>query len=114
MHTNTIQKACNNRSAKQINYTQCVREANWNGIDLRRAREEMGYGPSDMARLLRTPLRTYQDWEAVRRSFPAIVQVTMGLLAERELWVMQRAISAANQRIASDFPQGIKSEKEDE
>lgn len=44
---------------------------------LREARESLGLSQRAMADALKTPLRTYEDWEAGRRRAPGIVEVAL-------------------------------------
>jgi DNA-binding transcriptional regulator YiaG len=51
-----------------------------NSSDLKEARRKLGLNMTKMAALLRTPYRTYQDWEAGRRRIPGICAVAIKLL----------------------------------
>lgn len=67
--------------------------------DLRSDREKLNLGPADMARVLMTPLRTYEDWESGRRQIPGVVGVAMRLKQEQAQWLKDRM----EQRIDADM-----------
>lgn len=63
------------------------------------------------ARMLKTPLRTYQGWEAGETRIPGLLIVTMGLLMERDDRTFRQVIEQAEARIAQLYPNGIQSER---
>ena len=63
--------------------------------DLKQSRRELGLNKVEMARQLRTPYRTYADWERGTRRIPGICQVAVELLVKRDREFMQ----AINERL---------------
>lgn len=57
---------------------------------LQLARRKLGLNLSEMAIGLKTPYRTYQDWEAGRRPMPGIVDVAVAGLLHRDELFMDR------------------------
>ena len=86
------------------NYTQSVTGDRMTAAELKEARQRLGFGQSDLARALRVPLRTLQDWEADRRKIPGIAQVAVALYAERDRWVMKSIVDSAVDAAARQFP----------
>lgn len=81
------------------------------GDQLRAFREGfLGFSLADTARLLRTPKRTLEDYEAGRRKVPGVVAVAVWLLREREERVTAAIIDDLNREIDRAFPLGIPSE----
>jgi DNA-binding transcriptional regulator YiaG len=79
--------------------------------DFRRVRtEELKFSQADLARVLRTPLRTLQDWERGVSRIPGVAVVALGLLVEKEERVMARIVSDIERRVDRQFPQGIDGE----
>ena len=76
--------------------------------ELEIAQDALGLGPSDMARALNTPLRTYQDWLAGVNRIPGVVEVAVTLLTERVNWSMEKVKVNIDARIRADFPSGIR------
>jgi DNA-binding transcriptional regulator YiaG len=67
---------------------------------LKTARRKLGMNMAEMATTLRTPYRTYQDWERGDRRIPGICQVAVELLQKRDQWVMQAIVDKiANETI---------------
>lgn len=83
-----------------------------NAATLKSARLALGMNQAAMAKLLDTPYRTYQDWEADKARIPGVVGVAVRLLQERERWVMRSIIDKIDADLASRFPAGIPSERE--
>ena len=59
---------------------------------LKTSRRELGLNMVEMAKQLRTPYRTYQDWEHGNRRIPGVCAVAVELLIKRDRWVMQAII----------------------
>ncbi len=76
---------------------------NMTPAELRAARIRLGMNMAEMAKTLRTPYRTYQDWEAGRRTIPGVCAVAVELLLKRDRWVML-AIEA---KIAREYGTGV-------
>lgn len=57
---------------------------------LKAAREKMGRNRAELAAELGTPYRTYQDWEAGRRGIPLLAAVAVGLMLDKDAWVMHK------------------------
>jgi hypothetical protein len=81
---------------------------------LKTTRISWGYSQPLVARLLETPLRTYQDWESGKGRIPGIIAVTLGLLKERDERITAEIIERMRQKILKDYPAGIPSEPEEE
>ncbi|GFO67909.1 hypothetical protein GMLC_14880 [Geomonas limicola] len=60
---------------------------------LKASRRQLGLNQAEMAQQLRTPYRTYQDWERGTRRIPGVCEVAVELLVKKDRWVMQ-AITA--------------------
>ena len=71
-------------------------------LELSKARRQLGLNKAEMAQQLRTPYRTYVDWERGARRIPGVCQVAVELLIKHDRWVMQ-AIEA---KISKGFPRG--------
>lgn len=78
--------------------------------ELKSMRIALGFSAADVARLLDTPLRTYQGWEAGEVKVPGVALVAMRLLQERDRWVMGTVMANITARVERDFPHGIVSE----
>lgn len=48
--------------------------------ELKEARQSLGLNMTEMAGILRTPYRTYQDWERGERRIPGICAAIVALL----------------------------------
>lgn len=80
------------------------------GDALRAFREEhLGFSLADTSRLLRTPVRTLEDYEAGKRTVPGVVAVAIWLLKERAERVTREIIEQFNRDIDRQFPCGIPS-----
>lgn len=75
--------------------------------ELQKARMAMGLSVSELAKVLETPYRTYQDWEAGRNRIPGVAKVAVALLQQKDKWVMQTIKTNLESRIDQDFPHGI-------
>jgi hypothetical protein len=75
---------------------------------LRNKQISLGYSASDMARALKTPLRTYQDWLAGVSRIPGVVEVAVEGLINKDRWTMQTIKNNIDARINHDFPNGIR------
>jgi predicted transcriptional regulator len=85
------------------------------GAALRRFREEfLQFSLVDTARLLRTPVRTLEDYEAGRRPVPGVFAVAVCLLRERQERVTREIVERLNRDIDRQFPHGIPSAVEEE
>lgn len=81
------------------------------GDDLRNARKALGeLSAAEMARQLKTPLRTYQDWESGENRIPGIAEVAVDLLMQKDNWVMNGVFSRIDERIRADFPVKVEME----
>lgn len=47
---------------------------------------------ADLARMLRSPYRTVQDWCSGARPYPGVAEVAVGLLVEKDRRVMERIV----------------------
>ncbi len=68
--------------------------------ELKAERTTLGLNQAEMAKSLRTPYRTYQDWESGARRIPGVVAVACELLLQKDTWVMQ----AINEKLAALSP----------
>lgn len=71
-------------------------------------RESLGYQQADMARFLGWPERTYEDREAGRRGIPADAAEWVRSAPARDAAGMDRLRGWIKNRIAADFPTGIR------
>lgn len=78
-------------------------------VELKTARISQGLTAAEMARVLETSLRTYQDWESGKSRIPGAVGVAVRLHGERLEWTMVRAVGVACAAIDRNFPGGIPS-----
>lgn len=78
--------------------------------ELKTARLALGLNRAELARQLDTPYRTYQDWEAGISPVPGVAGVAVGLLQERDRWVMATIKADIAAKLDREFPQGIRSE----
>jgi len=75
---------------------------------LKLAQDSLGFdSASEMARVINTPLRTYQDWLAGRSRIPGVVEVAVTLLQDRVNWSMEKIKASLDDRARRDFPKGI-------
>lgn len=74
---------------------------------LENARIQLGYSVSDLARQLKTPLRTVQDWLAGINRIPGVVEVAVEGLINKDKWTMAGIKERIHERIVNDFPNGI-------
>lgn len=82
------------------------------GPEFKKLREKIG-SQDEVATMLRTPLRTLQDWEAKGRDkVPGVAVAAVVLLLERTDLVMADIKTQIEARIAREFPNGIQSEIE--
>lgn len=58
--------------------------------ELKAARYKLGLTKTEMARVLKTPYRTYQDWEHGKRRIPGICDCAVELLIMKYRWTMER------------------------
>ncbi|MHC1696885.1 MAG: helix-turn-helix domain-containing protein [Geobacteraceae bacterium] len=58
--------------------------------ELKTARAKLGLNMTEMAQVLKTPYRTYQDWESGERRVPGICDCAVELLLAKDRWVMER------------------------
>lgn len=70
------------------------------------ARRALGMNRAEMARTLRTPYRTYQDWESGKRPIPGVVAVAMDLLVEKDRWVTRTIIEQVSQGVKGALNHG--------
>jgi DNA-binding transcriptional regulator YiaG len=80
---------------------------------LKNTRKSWGYSQPLLARLLQTPLRTYQDWESGRGRIPGIMAVTLGLLLERDQRITAEIVARLKAQIVKEYPSGIPSKIEE-
>jgi len=69
--------------------------------ELEAARRTLGLNKAEMARSLRTPYRTYQDWEAGERPIPGVCQVAVELLLKKDAWFMATIMDRVEKKLAS-------------
>lgn len=82
------------------------------GPEFKQLREKFG-SQEEVAAVLRTPLRTLQDWEAKgRKKVPGVAVAAMVLLLERSDRVMESIKAGIEARIGREFPSGFASEIE--
>ncbi len=82
---------------------------------LKTIRKTVRLSQVELAEMLQTSVRTYQDWEGGRGRIPGIMAVTLGLLMERDEKVTKTVLAKIAARIERDCPEGIPSEiQEDE
>jgi len=67
--------------------------------ELKSARIKMGLNKSEMAKQLRTPYRTYQDWESGERRIPGVCEVAVELLLIKDKWLTQKIIEKASREV---------------
>lgn len=79
-------------------------------VQLKTIRKTMSLTQAELAEMLQTPLRTYQDWESGRGRIPGIMAVTLGLLQERDEKITTSVLARLAARIDRQFPAGIPSE----
>lgn len=80
------------------------------GDELRAFREDhLKFSLADTSRLLRTPVRTLEDYEAGRRTIPGVVAVAIWLLKERSERVTREIVDELSRDIDRQFPRGIPS-----
>jgi DNA-binding transcriptional regulator YiaG len=72
---------------------------NLTAAELRAARIRLGLNMAEMATQLRTPYRTYQEWENGGRRIPGICTIAVELLEKKDRWIMM-AIEA---KIAREY-----------
>lgn len=87
-----------------IKYTESVIGERWTAAQLDRQMKLLGFGPSDLARALRTPLRTIQDWLAGRSKIPGIAQVAVALYSERDKWVVDYIVKSEVEHAVKQYP----------
>jgi DNA-binding transcriptional regulator YiaG len=58
--------------------------------ELTAARAKLGLNMAEMAMVLKTPYRTYQDWETGKRRIPGICACAVELLLVKDRWTMDR------------------------
>lgn len=69
--------------------------------DLQAARIKLKLNKADMARMLKTPYRTYQDWEANLRRIPGVCQVAVELLLRKDEFFMAGVFERCEKRITN-------------
>lgn len=79
------------------------------GDELKRIRLAIGFAPRDMYRSLGLPRRTFQDYEAGKRSIPTEVAETAREIQRRDREFMKRLPGRLAAAIDKDFPNGIHS-----
>jgi len=77
---------------------------------LKTVRKSWRYSQSEMAMVLQTPLRTYQDWESGRGRIPGVIVVTLVILKERDQRLTAEIVERCRQRVLDEYPAGIPSE----
>jgi len=63
------------------------------------ARKRQGLSIADLARVLRTPYRTVQDWCSGARPVPGVAVVALGLLEQKNQWVMQAIVEKIKREV---------------
>lgn len=74
--------------------------------ELTATRRILGMNKAEMARTLRTPYRTYQDWENGARPIPGVVSVAAELLVQKDTWVMQVIVDKISRGIEGELNNG--------
>lgn len=98
------------------NQKKSKKRTHMTGEELRLLRLEMKVGPCDMYRLLGLPRRTYQDYEAGRRSIPLEVAIKARAAHRRDREFMANLPAKIFAALDRQFPGGIipaAAEKED-
>lgn len=67
--------------------------------ELKAARLKLGMNMAEMAKTLRTPYRTYQDWESGDNPIPGVCQVAVELLLKRDQWFMANVFDRVDRKI---------------
>lgn len=75
--------------------------------ELKAARITLKYSQAELAEALATPKRTVQDWERGKCRMPGVVAVAVGLLQEKDRWVMATIREQVAQRLDREWPRGI-------
>jgi DNA-binding XRE family transcriptional regulator len=81
---------------------------------LKTTRISWKYSQAEMAELLHTKLRTYQDWEAGKGRIPGLTAALLGLFLERDQRITREILERAALRISAEYPAGIPSAPEPE
>jgi len=76
------------------------------GTELKTRRIALDLTQAQMARVLKTPLRTYTGWEACESQPPGVAEAAMDMFEELTPIRMQRVISNVTARIDADWPNG--------
>lgn len=83
------------------------------GEELKRIRLAIKFDPRDMCAVLVLPRRTYQDYEAGKRSIPESVANAAREAHRRNIDFMKRLPKIIDTRIKAQYPNGISSLQED-
>lgn len=67
--------------------------------ELKTARLKLGLNQVEMAKTLKTPYRTYQDWESGVNPIPGVCQVAVGLLLKKDEWFMATVFDRVEKKI---------------
>ena len=77
-------------------------------IDLKTIRCAMDISAAEMARAMKTPLRTYQDWEAGVNRIPGVAEVAATLLIERMNWSMGEITKSIDSKVSQAYADGVR------
>ena len=69
--------------------------------DLKAARLNLGLNMTEMAKALKTPYRTFQDWESGANPIPGVCQVAVELLLKKDEWFMSTVFERCEKRITN-------------
>lgn len=72
--------------------------------DLKAARIKLGLNMAEMAKALKTPYRTYQDWEGGHNPIPGVCQVAVELLLRKDEWFMTTVFDRVEKKINGSNP----------
>jgi len=67
--------------------------------ELKAARIKLGYNQVEMAKTLKTPYRTYQDWESGQNPIPGVCEVAVELLLRKDEWFMASVFERCERKI---------------
>jgi len=73
--------------------------------ELKTARLKMGLNMVEMAKVLKTPYRTFQDWEGGHNPIPGVCQVAVELLLKKDEWFMATVFERVERKIQGGKPQ---------
>lgn len=72
--------------------------------ELAASRKKLGLNQTEISKSIKTPYRTYQDWEAGQRRIPGVCEVAVELLLVKDRWVMQNIQTKVEKMMDEDGP----------